>query len=44
MSGKTGLALTQASLLAWQRLYDANVGVIGGDPDRIYPGQVLAVP
>ena len=30
--------------MGWQRLYDANVGVIGGDPDRIYPGQVLAVP
>ena len=44
MSGKTGLALTQASLLAWQRLYEANVGVIRGDPDRIYPGQVLVVP
>ena len=30
--------------MGWQRLYEANVGVIGGDPDRIYPGQVLAVP
>ena len=30
--------------MGWQRLYDANVGVIGADPDRIYPGQVLAVP
>jgi nucleoid-associated protein YgaU len=28
----------------WQRLYDANAGVIGGDPNRIYPGQVLVVP
>jgi hypothetical protein len=28
----------------WQRLYEANVGVIGGDPNRIYPGQVLVVP
>lgn len=28
----------------WQRLYEANAGVIGGDPDRIYPGQVLVVP
>ena len=30
--------------MGWQRLYDANVSVIGADPDRIYPGQVLAVP
>ena len=28
----------------WQRLYEANRGVIGGDPNRIYPGQVLVVP
>ena len=28
----------------WQRLYEANVGVIGGDPNRIYPGQVLVLP
>jgi len=28
----------------WQRLYDANAGVIGGDPNRIYQGQVLVVP
>ena len=29
---------------SWQRLYEANAGVIGADPDRIYPGQVLVVP
>ncbi len=28
----------------WQRLYEVNAGVIGGNPDRIYPGQVLVVP
>ena len=28
----------------WQRLYEANAGVIGGDPNRIYPGQVLVLP
>ncbi len=28
----------------WRRLYEANVGVIGPDPNRIYPGQVLVVP
>ncbi len=27
----------------WQRLYEANAGVIGGDPDLIRPGQVLVV-
>jgi hypothetical protein len=28
----------------WRRLYDANRGVIGPDPNRIFPGQVLVVP
>jgi LysM repeat protein len=28
----------------WRRLYEANVAVIGPDPNRIYPGQVLVVP
>ena len=28
----------------WQRLYEVNRGVIGGDPNRIYPGQVLVLP
>jgi LysM repeat protein len=28
----------------WQRLYEANAGVIGPDPNKIYPGQVLVVP
>lgn len=27
----------------WQQLYNDNVGVIGADPNRIFPGQVLAV-
>jgi hypothetical protein len=31
-------------LNGWQRLYDINRGVIGPDPNRIYPGQVLVVP
>jgi nucleoid-associated protein YgaU len=29
---------------AWPQLYAANVDAIGGDPDRIEPGQVLTVP
>ncbi len=28
----------------WQRLYDANTGVIGPNPNLIHPGQVLMVP
>ena len=28
----------------WRRLYEANAGVIGGNPNLIYPGQVLVVP
>jgi nucleoid-associated protein YgaU len=28
----------------WRRLYEANRGVIGSDPNRIFPGQVLVVP
>jgi LysM repeat protein len=28
----------------WQRLYEANRNVIGVDPNRIYPGQVLVLP
>ncbi len=29
---------------AWPRLYAANLGVVGADPDLIRPGQVLTVP
>lgn len=28
----------------WQEIYDANVKVIGPDPDLIFPGQVLTIP
>lgn len=28
----------------WQRIYDANVSVIGPDPDLIQPGQELTIP
>jgi LysM repeat protein len=28
----------------WRRLYEANRTLIGPDPNRIYPGQVLALP
>ncbi|HSP54482.1 MAG TPA: LysM domain-containing protein [Dehalococcoidia bacterium] len=28
----------------WRRLYEANIALIGLDPNRIYPGQVLVLP
>lgn len=44
-SGDTLSGIAAAfGLDGWQRLYEANVGTIGGDPNRIYPGQVLVVP
>ena len=39
----SGIA-TSFGLDGWQRLYEVNAGVIGGDPNRIYPGQVLVIP
>jgi LysM repeat protein len=39
----SGIA-AQLGLPDWQRLYDANRGVIGSDPNIIQPGQVLVVP
>jgi LysM repeat protein len=44
-SGDTLSGIAQKlGLTGWQRLYEVNAGVIGGDPNRIYPGQVLVVP
>ena len=28
----------------WNKLYDANKSVVGGNPNLIYPGQVLSIP
>jgi LysM repeat protein len=39
----SGIA-AKLGLNGWQRLYDVNRGVIGGDPNLIRPGQVLVVP
>jgi len=39
----SGIAAT-FGLDGWQRLYEVNADVIGSDPDRIYPGQVLVIP
>ncbi|MFE6751899.1 transglycosylase family protein [Kitasatospora purpeofusca] len=44
-SGDTlaGIATTQGVQGGWQALYDGNRGTVGGDPDLIVPGQVLAL-
>jgi LysM repeat protein len=44
-SGDTlsGIA-SKLGITDWRRLYDANRGVIGADPNRIFPGQVLVLP
>jgi hypothetical protein len=39
----SGIA-AKLGLNGWQRLYEVNAGTIGGDPNLIRPGQVLAVP
>lgn len=39
----SGIADTEQVKGGWQRLYDANRGAIGADPDLILPGQHLAV-
>ena len=28
----------------WNKIYEANKSVIGGNPNKIYPGQVLTIP
>jgi LysM repeat protein len=28
----------------WQKIYNANISVIGGNPNLIYPGQVITIP
>ncbi|MEO8457957.1 MAG: LysM peptidoglycan-binding domain-containing protein [Chloroflexota bacterium] len=44
-SGDTLSGIAQKlGLSGWQSLYQANAGVIGGDPNRIYAGQVLVLP
>jgi len=30
--------------VAWREIYEANKDVIGGDPDKIHPGQTLRIP
>ncbi|MFB8205583.1 LysM peptidoglycan-binding domain-containing protein [Kitasatospora purpeofusca] len=38
-----GIATAQGVQGGWQALYDGNRGTVGGDPDLIVPGQVLAL-
>jgi LysM repeat protein len=41
--GDTVREIAAAHQQSWQELYERNADVIGSDPARIYPGQVLAV-
>lgn len=45
-SGDTlsGIAALKKVAGGWQALYYANKSVIGGNPDKIFPGQVLTLP
>lgn len=42
--GDTLSAIAAVRGLAWEALYATNQGLIGGDPDQIYPGQTLRLP
>ena len=44
VSGDTLSGIASRVGLSWQELYANNAGVIGADPGKIYPGQVLHVP
>ncbi len=41
--GDTLAKIGAAHGVSWRALYEANRGVVGADPGRIFPGQVLAV-
>lgn len=43
VSGDTVGQIATAHEEGWRDLYQRNVGVIGADPNRIFPGQVLAL-
>jgi LysM repeat protein len=42
-SGDTLSAIAAAKGTTWQKLYAANTGTVGSNPNLIFPGQVLAV-
>jgi LysM repeat protein len=43
-SGDTLSKIAAAHGISWQKLYELNKGVIGGNPNLIRPGQVLKLP
>ncbi|GAA1501156.1 hypothetical protein GCM10009760_63750 [Kitasatospora kazusensis] len=42
-SGDTLSTIAASKGLDWKTLYNQNAGVVGGNPDLIFPGQVLSV-
>ncbi|WP_197091987.1 LysM peptidoglycan-binding domain-containing protein [Streptacidiphilus albus] len=42
-SGDTLSAIAAAHGTTWQHLYQDNSSVIGGNPDLIFPGQVITL-
>jgi LysM repeat protein len=43
-SGDTLSKIGQHHGVAWREIYEANKGVIGDNPDKIFPGQQLRIP
>ena len=43
-SGDTLSKIGQHHGVAWREIYEANRGVIGDNPDKIFPGQKLRIP
>ena len=43
-SGDTLSKIGQQHGVAWREIYEANKGVIGDNPDKIFPGQQLRIP
>jgi nucleoid-associated protein YgaU len=43
-SGDSLSKIGQHHGVAWREIYEANKDVIGGDPDKIHPGQTLRIP
>jgi hypothetical protein len=44
LGAPTSVVKTPSSNISWQDIYQANKGVIGGDPNLIRPGQKLTIP
>jgi LysM repeat protein len=44
LGAPTSVAKTPSASVTWQAIYQANKGVIGGDPNLIRPGQKLKMP